>query len=109
MIPFHYLDSHNKKQTGKIQLLSYGDPIEMDVEANGWSFHVLIGEHQYGKYICIPNWNVGSEYANFDDEFWNSERLRNNTGLHPDNIAAVVRATAVAGEWICKDHMDECG
>lgn len=109
MIPFHYLDSHSNEQAGKIRILSDFDPIEMDVEANGWSFHVLVGEHQYGRYICIPNWNIGSEYSNVDDEFWNSERLKQYTELHPDNVAAIVRAVAVAGEWIYKYHRDECG
>ena len=108
MIPYHYLDSHNKEQSGKIRLLSDCDPLEMDVEANGWLFHVLIGEYQYGRYICIPNWNIGSEYATFDDEFWNRERL-NNTGLHPDNVSAIVRAVAVAGKWLYKYQRDECG
>ncbi|MBR5420182.1 MAG: hypothetical protein IK115_03430 [Lachnospiraceae bacterium] len=109
MIPFRYLDGHDKEQSGIIRILSDYDPIEMEVEANGWSFHVLVGEHQYGRYICIPDWSIGSEYSSVDDEFWNIERLKNNTELHPDNVAAVVRAVAVAGEWIRKYHSNECG
>ena len=46
-----------------------------DIEADGNWFHVIIGDHAYGKYICIPNWNIGTELAGLSDHFWNSERL----------------------------------
>lgn len=108
MIPFCYLDSQKKEQSGGIELLSDSEPIEMDVEANGWTFHVVVGEHQNGRYICIPNWNIGTELSRLNDEFWNRERLCNYTELHPDNVEAVVRAIAVADEWIKKYH-EECG
>lgn len=109
MIPFHYTDSMNEKKTGEIRLLSDNDPMEMDIEANSLVFHVLVGEHRYGRYICIPNWNIGTEYSRLCDEFWNGERLRNNTELHPDNITAVVRAVSTADEWIRRYHREECG
>lgn len=37
--------------------------------------HILLGSHQNGNFICIPNWNIGCELAGFSDWFWNSEQL----------------------------------
>lgn len=36
-------------------------PYEVEVSARGSYFHLLIGHHAYGNYICIPNWDVGTE------------------------------------------------
>lgn len=107
---FRYRDSNDRVCDGEIKILSDDDPIEMDVEANGWNFYVIAGTKHYGdRFICIPNWSIGSELARFDDEFWNEERLLNYTDLHLDNIRAVVKALAVAGRWISKNHKEECG
>lgn len=90
MTTFHYRDSRNEERTGSLRILSDNDPVEIEVQANGWTFHVLTGEHTYGRYICIPNWDIGTEFAGPDEMYWNNERLRSHTGLHPDNVAAVV-------------------
>lgn len=93
MIPFHYENIKGKKCFGEIRLLSDDDPLELEVEANGWTFHVIAGTQSYGsRFLCIPNWNVGSELAKLNDELWNEERLFEHTTLHPDNVRAVVRA-----------------
>lgn len=39
------------------------------------SIHIIIGVSEYGHYICIPNFNAGCYLSNFDDVFWNSEKL----------------------------------
>lgn len=109
MITFRYRDSSDDECTGVIRILSDNDPLEIEVDTNGWTFHVLVGEYSYGRYICIPNWNVGSEFSRLDDEFWNDERLCNYTNLHQDNVKAVVRAVAVVDDWINKYHEEECG
>ena len=54
----------------------------------------LVGKHNSGYYICIPNWNIGSELAGLDDTFWNSERLSNYTKL--DELNSYIIATALA-------------
>ena len=109
MIAFRYKDSRNKECDGEIQILSDDDPMEMDVHANGWSFHVIAGTHQYGsRFLCIPNWSIGSELSRLSDEFWNEERLRKHTTLHPDNVRAIVKALTVADRWIADYHGEEC-
>lgn len=110
MISFHYKDSKGNKCSGEIQLLSDDDPLEMEVIANGWSFHVIAGTQCYGsRFLCIPNWSIGSELARLNDEFWNEERLLDHTTLHPDNVRAIVKALSTADEWVNKYHAEECG
>ena len=61
---------------GEIQLISYsGSFYEAEITGRGTYFHVIVGKHRYGNYICIPNHDVGSELSGFRDLFWNTERL----------------------------------
>ena len=55
------------------------EPYEVEVSARGSYFHLLVGHHTYGNYICIPNWNIGTELASLSDSFWNLERLSSTT------------------------------
>ncbi len=50
-------------------------PIEVEVTARGSYFHLVVGHHAYGNYICIPNWDIGTELSSLSDSFWNQERL----------------------------------
>ncbi len=69
---------------------------EMEVTARGSYFHVIFGVHSNGNYLCIPNWDVGCDIADFSDLFWNTERLAKNLNM----IDAITIATALkeAGE-----------
>lgn len=51
------------------------EPIEVEVTARGSYFHLVVGHHAYGNYICIPNWDIGTELSSLSDSFWNQERL----------------------------------
>ena len=93
MIPFKYQNGSSIK-TGKINIISSSFPIEADIEANGWNFHVIVGKHKSGYYICIPNWNIGSELAGLADTFWNNERLSGCTKLGKRNSNIVATALA---------------
>ena len=93
MIPFKYQNGSSIKN-GKIKIISSSFPVEADIEANGWNFHVIVGRHNSGYYICIPNWNIGSELSGLSDTFWNSERLANYTKL--DELNSCIIATALA-------------
>lgn len=93
MLQFKY---HTSKESGigKIKVISPIDPIEADIDADGWNFHVIVGSYINGNYICIPNWNVGSDLADLSDTFWNSERLMNYTQLGETNSLIVSQALA---------------
>lgn len=50
--------------------------MEGEVQARGNSFHIVIGTSSRGNYLCIPNWSIGIALADFNDYFWNHEKLR---------------------------------
>ena len=109
MMAFHYHDSSGKDRIGEIRMINENEPLEMEIHANGWTFHAITGKHAYGNYICIPNWNVGSELAYLRDEFWNSERLRNCTSLKEENALAVAGVLAAVDKWLMEYRREECG
>lgn len=57
-----------------------GDTYEAEITGRGCRFHVIVGSHSSGFYICIPNFDVGSELADPEDVFWNYERLAGSLG-----------------------------
>ncbi|HKM33172.1 MAG TPA: DUF6618 family protein [Lachnospiraceae bacterium] len=62
--------------TGKIIPIQLEqEPYEVEVSARGSYFHLLLGHHAYGNFLCIPNWDIGTELASLSDSFWNLERL----------------------------------
>ena len=48
-------DSSEKSWSGHIRPLNININ-EFEVTARGSTFHLLVGKHSYGKYLCIPNW-----------------------------------------------------
>lgn len=94
---FCYTSADGKSERkGSVSCIKRGNPLELDIDANGWSFHVIVGTQANGNFICIPNWNVGSELAGLNDTFWNRERMRNYSGLDDENANAI----AAALNWI---------
>ena len=93
MIHFKYQNGDHVKN-GQITIIHASFPIEADIHANGWNFHIIVGKHKDGNYICIPNWSIGSELAGLDDTFWNSERLKNCTILNESNSNMIAAALA---------------
>lgn len=61
---------------GELEILKTGDPCEAWMYARGSGFYLIVGRYAHGNYICIPNWNVGTELSLRTDVFWNEERLR---------------------------------
>jgi hypothetical protein len=65
----------DKKGLCEIDMIRTTIPYEMNLSFNGNIYHIIVGKHRYGNYICIPNWDIGCELAFFSDTFWNIERL----------------------------------
>lgn len=74
-------------------------PYEFEVKARGSYFHLLIGSHAYGNFICIPNWNVGTELSSLSDLFWNCERL-SKTNLKNVDACSVAYALQELSNYI---------
>lgn len=61
---------------GSLEIPKKGNPCEAELYARGIQFHLLVGRHSYGNYLCIPDWDIGTELSSLADTFWNEERLR---------------------------------
>jgi len=59
---------------------SYGPFMEVCFCGRGSSLHAIIGPQESGHFICIPAYNAGCELAEYDDVFWNTERLSSVIG-----------------------------
>lgn len=95
MIEFKCINSSDKRRktwTGQINKINgIKENCEMEVTSRGSYFHVLVGSYSYGKYLCIPNWDVGCYLADYSDIFWNTERLSKII----NTIDAITIATAL--------------
>ena len=84
---------------GTVSIIRAGNPCEAEVHARGSSFHLIVGKHAYGNYICIPNWNVGTELSVLTDTFWNEERLRNYGRLKKADACTIVSALNALADY----------
>lgn len=67
---------------GKIGLIGWnGTQIELDICGRGTQFHIIIGKHQNGSYLCIPNHGIGCELAALKDWLWNWEQISRYMGV----------------------------
>ena len=86
---------------GYISTMGESAPYEFEVEARGSSFHLLIGKHSYGNYLCIPNWGIGKEFSLLSDRFWNADRLKSEyPKLSKPDVISIVDALAVLEKYI---------
>ena len=93
-------DSNEKNWTGHIRPLNISRN-EFEVTARGSTFHLLVGKHAYGKYLCIPNWGIGTEISSLSDCFWNRERLEQDyPGLSKVDSISIVKALEVLSSYV---------
>lgn len=91
----------NESWNGSINVLSESIPYEFEVNARGSNFHLLVGKHAYGNYLCIPNWGIGTELSHLSDQFWNTERLKSEyPELSNPDVISIVNALDVIGKQI---------
>ena len=57
--------------------------------------------HKHGNYLCIPNWDVGTELSSLTDLFWNEERLRHYSRMKKADACTIVSALKVLAEHEC--------
>ena len=48
---------------GSLEILKRGNPCEAELCARGSRFHLIVGKHSYGNYLCIPDWDIGTELS----------------------------------------------
>jgi hypothetical protein len=52
-----------------------GEYYEAGIEGRGSYFHVITGIHAGGRFLCIPNWDIGCELSDLTDTYWNAEKI----------------------------------
>lgn len=93
-------DSNEKNWTGHIRPLNINRN-EFEVTARGSTFHLMVGKHTYGKYLCVPNWGIGTEIASLSDCFWNRERLEQDyPELSKVDIISIVKALEALSSYV---------
>ena len=68
------------------------EPYEVEICANGYSFHAIFGSQVNGHFLCIPNWNLGCELGAYNDRFWNIESIIKSGQVGRDEAYAIGNA-----------------
>ena len=76
-------------------------PYEMNLDARGYSFHLIFGNQVNGNFLCIPNWQFGCELADLDDKSWNMDFiLHADSQLDYEDATAITWALSVVSSYI---------
>jgi hypothetical protein len=69
-------DTSQRTWDASLEVISRKGPFfELRMVGRGSSIHAIVGPQVNGSFICIPNYDAGSELAGLEDTFWNTERL----------------------------------
>jgi len=94
-------DMNPDSWNGHVRFLNESNPCELEVSARSSTFHIICGQHQYGNYICVPNWGIGTELAALGDSFWNLERI---STTYPESslvdVISIVDALVAISEYV---------
>lgn len=71
-----YIQCSNSQEMVTIlhQNTSYYE-LDFTSKQTGIYYHLILGRHSYGNFLCIPNHDIGCEISRLSDIFWNAERL----------------------------------
>jgi hypothetical protein len=70
-------------------LINYGSHYEISIDSRS-GFFFLVGYCGNGSFISIPDFNIGSSLSDYNDYFWNNERL--SSIMNPVDAATVAEA-----------------
>ena len=82
------------------------EQFETMISCEGFRYHLIYGQHCYGYYLVIPEWNIGCEMSDCNDTFWNTESLR-KTGLTEKTVQKIVNTLKENGEYIYEQKKKE--
>lgn len=75
-------DDGRRSWNASLEVIGRTGPFfEIRMKGRGSSIHAIVGPQINGSFICIPNYNTGSELAGMEDTFWNTERLAPLIGI----------------------------
>ena len=73
----------------------HGSHYEIHIDSRS-GFLFIVGLYQYGAFVSIPAFNVGSDLADYSDYFWNNNRLARL--MNPVDAATVAEALRTLSE-----------
>ena len=77
------------------------EPYEMNLNAQGCSFHLIFGRQVNGRFLCIPNWQFGCELAKLKDTSWNlNSILEKDSRLDYEDASAITYALELVSDLI---------
>ena len=82
------------------------EQFETMISCEGFRYNLIYGQHSYGYYLVIPEWNIGCEMSDCNDTFWNTESLR-KTGLTERTVHKIVNTLKENGEYIYEQKKKE--
>ena len=82
------------------------EQFETMISCEGFRYHLIYGQHSYGYYLVIPEWNIGCEMSDCNDTFWNTESLRKK-GLTERTVHKIVNTLKENGEYIYEQKKKE--
>ena len=82
------------------------EQFETMISCEGFRYHLIYGQHSYGYYLVIPEWNIGCEMSDCNDTFWNTESLR-KTGLTERTVHKIVNTLKENGDYIYEQKKKE--
>ena len=86
-----------------LEILQRGNPCEAELCAREKPLPPDRRKAFYGNYLCIPNWDVGTELSSLTDLFWNEERLRHYSRMKKADACTIVSALKVLAEHGCNE------
>ena len=68
------------------------EPYEVQIDANGYGFHVIFGRLINGHFLCIPDWNMGCELGPYEDKSRNINAILQSGQIGIDEAYAIGNA-----------------
>jgi hypothetical protein len=73
------------------------DVTQMKIESRS-AFYAIVGDTDFGHFICLPDWGIGSHLSDYSDLFCNKEMLVELLGpVDGVTVACALRAAHRAG------------
>ena len=78
-----FICKHRKESwTGSIfSFTNFGSHYEFLIQSRSFGIMVVFGKSSRGYFACMPDFDVGCNLANYNDVFWNTQRLSNVLGV----------------------------
>ncbi len=79
---FECCDFDGEKWTGKLEkFIRHEEYYELFITGRGSRLHAVIGEAEYGTWICFPELDYGYGISYLDDFYWNTDKMSNGLGI----------------------------